>query len=67
MDPNTCFQEMVEAIEAADHQFSVARKRAIVLWNWLKKGGCYPGHETESCVRIMINQVLMRTEEAEDE
>jgi len=67
MDPNTCFQEMVEAVEEADRQFAVARQRATALWDWLERGGCYPAGESESLVRTVISQVFMRTEEADNE
>lgn len=67
MDPNVCYQEMCDAIEEVDCLLVLARERAISLHDWLNKGGCYPGGVAESEVRIVINQVFMRTEEADDE
>lgn len=66
MDPSVCYQEMSDAIEEADRLLLIARERAIALNDWLMKGGCHPVGVTESQVRNMINQVFLRTEEADD-
>ena len=67
MDPNVCYREMCEAIEEVDRLFAIARQRALALHGWLAKGGYYPVDVSESEVRTVINQVFMRTEEADDE
>lgn len=67
MDPNVCYREMCDAMEEADRQLAFARERALALHGWLAKGGSYPANVSESEVRIVINQVFFRTEEADDE
>ena len=67
MDPDTCYQQMLDAIKEADQQLAFARQQALALHKWLGDGGFYPSEASESEVRMVINQVFMRTEEAEDE
>lgn len=67
MDPDVCYREMCEAMEEADRQLTAAREHAVALHSWLAKGGSYPADVSESEVRIVINQMFFRTEEAEDE
>lgn len=67
MDPNACYQQIVNAIEHVDQQLAFARERALALHQWLQNGGFYPNDVSESEVRMVINQIFMRTEEAEDE
>ena len=48
MDPNRCYQFLLEALEEED-DFEVAQSYASLLKDWLTRGGFYPtGHETES-------------------
>jgi hypothetical protein len=67
MDSNSCYQQMLDAIEEADQQLALARQRALALHQWQGEGGFYPSNISESEVRTVINQVFMRTEEAEGE
>lgn len=67
MDPDVCYREMREAMEEVDRLLALARERALALHEWLAKGGSYPAGESASEVRIVINQVFLRTEEADDE
>lgn len=67
MDPDVCYREMGEAMEEVDRLLELARERALALHGWLAQGGVYPSGASHSEVRTVINQVFMRTEEAEDE
>lgn len=67
MDPDVCYREMCEAMKEVDRLLVLARQKALALHNWLAKGGSYPAADSASEVRIVINQVFLRTEEAEDE
>jgi hypothetical protein len=67
MDPNTCYAEMTAAIEEADRLLALARQRAVGLHEWLKRGGCYPKADSPELVRMVINQIFLRTDEPEEE
>lgn len=67
MDPNVCYQEMCDAIEEVDRLLEFARERAIALHDWLKKGGCNLDGVAEPRVRIAIDSVFMRSQEADNE
>jgi len=67
MDPNACYQQMVDAIEQVDQQLAFARERALALHRWLQNGGFYPSDVSKSEVRTVINQIFLRTEEADNE
>ena len=67
MDPNACYQQMLDAIEQADQQLAIARERALALHRWLQNGGFYPTCVSEIEVRTAINQIFLRTEEVKDE
>lgn len=67
MDPNACYQQMLDAIEHVDQQLAIARERALALHRWLQNGGFYPTDVSETEVRTAINQIFLRTEEVKDE
>ena len=65
MDPDVCYQEMVDAIEEVDRLLALARERAVALHEWLGGGGFHPSQASPEEVRITINQVFLRTDEEE--
>lgn len=67
MDPDACYQEINDAMEEVNRLLAAARKNAVALHAWLEKGGFYPSNVSESEVRIVLSQVFLRTEEADDE
>lgn len=56
MDPNRCYQYLLEAQQ--ENNFDAAQSYASLLKDWLTRGGFYPtGHEAE-VVNQTINELL---------
>ena len=59
MDPETCYLEMIEAMNAADHRS--AREKALELSGWFDKGGFYPPNHRKAEIDETLASVLRKT------
>ena len=56
MDPNTCYNTIVEAIR--EHDYARAREYALILRGWLESGGFHPKGYDVNEVLDCIGRIL---------